>query len=354
MMKNDAPARRPKPSDARQTSRKEEMIHDFLLEFEGQENFDLASEMVQTVLNLLHDHASRGDLKVLNKALKELRYAFKIFTDYRHVRKVSVFGSARTKKGTPDYQHAMEFGRKIASMGFMVITGAGPGIMEAAHDGAGRERSFGVNIRLPFEQRANPVIEGDSKLVTFKYFFTRKLMFVKESSAIVCFPGGFGTLDEAFESLTLMQTGKSSVMPVVLIDPPGGDYWQRWDRFVRTELLGRGLISSEDLHLYLATDSLERACEEITGFYRNYHSMRYVGELAAMRLNHSLAAPILKEVNRDFGDILERGAYELRSEAFPEEDGEPEIQHLPRLVFAFNRKNYGRLRQLIDRVNRAE
>lgn len=331
--------------------RHNENIRQLLSEYEGRDNLDLASEMIQTTLNLIRDEASRGDLKVLNKALKELRYAFKMFSEYRNLRKVSIFGSARTPEGSPEYEQAVELSRKVASEGFMVITGAGPGIMEAAQEGAGRDRSFGVNIRLPFEQDANPIILGDSKLVTFKYFFTRKLQFLKETSAIVCFPGGFGTMDEAFESLTLMQTGKSNIMPMVLIDAPGGNYWKKWGDFVRAQLLHTGMISEEDLHLYLITDSVEEACREIAGFYHNYHSLRYVDDLSVIRLNYPLGPEDIAALNRDFSDILAVGEFTCRPAPFDQEFDEPELKELHRLAFQFNRRNFGRLRQLIDRLN---
>src|SRR5262249_55781270 len=219
---------------------------------------------------LLRDGVSRGDLKLLTTALKELRYCFKVFTAYRHVRKVTVFGSARLPASDASYQAAVEFGRLMAEAGWMVITGAAAGIMEAGHVGAGRDRSIGVNILLPFEQHANPVIEGDRKLMHLKYFFTRKLLFVKESDAVALFPGGFGTQDEGFEVLTLVQTGKSHLFPIVMIDEPGGDYWTRWQEFVTTVLVGRKLISPEDLSLYRICAGVEAAVEEVLGFYRVY------------------------------------------------------------------------------------
>ncbi|MBI2194216.1 MAG: LOG family protein [Planctomycetes bacterium] len=329
-----------------------ESFRDLLSEFAGSENLDMASEMIQTTLHLMRDQAARADMKLLNRALKEWRYAFKVFASYRHLRKVSVFGSARTPKESPDYEQGVRFGERISAKGYMVITGAGSGIMQAAQDGAGRDLSFGVNIRLPFEQSPNPVIRGDPKLVTFKYFFTRKLMFIKETHAVVCLPGGFGTLDEAFESLTLIQTGKSYLMPIVLLDAPGGDYWRHWDDFVRRQLLARGLISEEDLSLYFVTDSVDRACEEIVGFYRTYHSIRYVRRSTVFRLHRCPTPAELRLLNRDFKDILEAGGeFRLHAGPLPEERDEPDLESLSRLVFPFNRRNMGRLRQLVNRLN---
>jgi hypothetical protein len=233
----------------------------------------------------------------------------------------------------------------------MVITGAGDGIMKAGQGGAGRERSFGVNIRLPFDQPANEFIQNDPKLITFKYFFTRKLIFVKEADAIALFPGGFGTLDETFEILTLIQTGKSNPLPVVWVDRPGGDYWPTWDRYVREVLLVRGLISPEDLSLYRVTDNVETALAEITGFYRNYHSSRYVGDRLVIRLQQAPTEVLLEGLNREFRDILAEGSMAL-SPALPEEGSDPALAHLHRLVLHFNRRNFGRLRQLIDALNR--
>jgi uncharacterized protein (TIGR00730 family) len=279
-----------------------------------------------------------------------LRYAFRLFAPYARIRKVTIFGSARTQSDKPEYQQAVDFGRKIAKAGFMVITGAGPGIMQAGHEGAGPEMSFGANIRLPWEQSANPIILNDKKLVSFKYFFTRKLVFIKEADAIVLFPGGFGTHDEGFESLTLVQTGKSRPMPIVFLDAPRGTYWKTWKRYVEDHLLRRGLISPEDMGLFMVTDNIDDAVAEIKTFYRVYHSSRYVGDHFVIRLNALLAAPLVDELNRDFADILKEGVFEVVG-ALPEEEGEPEIAHLPRLVFRFNRLSFGRLRAMIDRIN---
>lgn len=311
---------------------------------------DLIRRIKESADQLAEDGSTRGDLKILSRALRELRYAFKVFAPYRRHRKVTVFGSARTGPDHPAYQHAVQFGQAMASHHWLVVTGAARGIMEAGHQGAGRAYSMGLNIMLPFEQEANPVIAGDPKLVYMKYFFTRKLMFVKECDAVVCFPGGFGTLDEALEVLTLLQTGKRDMVPVVLIDAPGGSYWRDFDRFVRHQLLDEALISGEDLHLYKVTDRVDDAVAEILQFYREYHSMRYVGDQLVLRLRHAPAAATLATLHNQFSDLLVEGSYTVAS-ALPEERDEPDLNHLSRLVFTFNRRNQGRLRAMIDYLN---
>src|SRR5579872_7029011 len=250
-------------------------------------NEQSVADIIENALKLLTDVRHSGDVRVIQTALRELRYAFKLFAPYAHIRKVTIFGSARTQPTRMEYQQALEFGRKIAAAGFMVITGAGGGIMQAGHEGAGPEKSFGANIRLPWEQTANPVIREDKKLVTFKYFFTRKLIFIRHSDAIALFPGGFGTMDEGYEALTLMQTGKSQLMPLVLIDRPGGTYWKTWDKHVREHLLRDQLISPDDLNLYRITDNADDAVKIINRFYRNFQSSRFVKELFVIRLKHA-------------------------------------------------------------------
>ena len=309
-------------------------------------------EITATAEQLLADGASIGDLKIVGAAVHEMREAFKVFAPYHHVRKVSTFGSARTREGDPTFRLAEQFARRIADAGFMVITGAGGGIMEACQRGAGRERSFGVNIQLPFEQHANPHIQGDPKLIAFKYFFTRKLFFLKEAHAVVLFPGGFGTHDEGFETLTLIQTGKSAVVPLVLLDRPRGTYWKTWQHYVEEHILRRGMISKEDLALYKVTDDVDQAVNEITGFYRVYHSARYVRDTLVLRLNRPLPEPFLASLADEFADIVGPGGLTQRR-PFPCEHNEPEIRHLPRLAFRFDRMHHGRLRLLIDRLNQA-
>lgn len=311
----------------------------------------LVDDIVRTAQSLETSGASIGELKLVARALEEMRGAFEMFAPYRGIRKVATFGSARTLENDPYFRTAERFARAIAARDFMVITGAGGGIMEACQRGAGRERSFGINIRLPFEQDANPIIQGDPKLRSFNYFFTRKLFFVLESHAVALFPGGFGTHDEGFESLTLLQTGKCQMMPLVLLDQPRGTYWKTWQRYVEDHLLRRGMISPDDLSLYLVTDSCERAVEEITRFYRVFHSSRYVEDQMVIRTSTPLAARLLAELNRDFASIIKRGRI-APCKPFAVERDDPATLHLPRVAFHFDRRSYGRLRQLIDRINR--
>ncbi|HVX59438.1 MAG TPA: LOG family protein [Pirellulales bacterium] len=312
---------------------------------------DLITLIKESADKLAQDQTSRGDLKILSRTLRELRYAFKVFSPYRARRKVTVFGSARTRPHEAAFEQAVAFGKAMAEQEWLVVTGAASGIMEAGHLGAGRENSMGLNIMLPFEQEANPVIAGDPKLVHMKYFFTRKLMFVKECDAVCLLPGGFGTLDEGLEVLTLLQTGKRDMVPVVFLEEPGGDFWADWHEFVQRRLLGAKLISPEDLSLYKLTDKVEEAVAEILHFYRVYHSMRYVRSKLVLRLQQAPSEALLADINREFRDILLEGQIRL-SEALPEEN-EPELAELPRLVMRFNRRSLGRLRQLIDRLNAA-
>ncbi len=307
-------------------------------------------EMLVTVLKLRRAQPGTGDLKILSRALDELRHAFRVFHEYRHRPKVSIFGSARPKPEDPNYQLAFRFARRAVEAGYMVITGGADGIMQACQEGAGREQSFGINIMLPFEQGPNHIIADDPKLINFKYFFTRKLMFVKESNAIALFPGGFGTQDEGFEVFTLAQTGKGEPVPIVCLQAPGCDYWDHWRRFIETQLLARDLISQEDLSLFKICNSEEAAIEEIETFYRTYHSIRFVGRILAMRIKHRLSNDQLEGIRKEFDDLLEEGTYE-QSGPLHEEFDEPLLQDLPRLVFAFNRQSAGRLRQLIDHLN---
>jgi uncharacterized protein (TIGR00730 family) len=311
----------------------------------------LVAQMQRVAGKLLEDKANRGDIKLLNTALKELRYCFKVFAGYRGHRKVTVFGSARLPETDASYQQALVFGKRMSEAGYMVITGAASGIMEAGHVGAGRDHSIGVNILLPFEQAANTVIAGDPKLMHLKYFFTRKLLFVKESDAVALFPGGFGTLDEGFEVLTLMQTGKSQLFPIVMLDAPGGDYWERWQRFISDVLVKRRLISPEDQAIYKLTDSVDEAVKEILRFYRVYHSMRYVKSELVLRLQRTLPPRLLKRIGREFADIVTKGTFE-QTAALPAEANDTDISALPRLRFHFNRQSLGKLRMLIDLINK--
>ena len=308
------------------------------------------ADIVENALKMLTDVKDTGDVRIIKNALRELRYAFRLFAPYLGKRKVTIFGSARTQPDAPEYKLAVEFGRKISEAGFMVITGAGSGIMQAGHEGAGPAKSFGVNIRLPWEQAANPVIAEDKKLVTFKYFFTRKLIFIRHSDAIVLFPGGFGTFDEGYEALTLMQTGKSQLMPLVLVDKPGGNFWKTWDANVRGQLLKAKLISPEDTGLYHITDSVDEAVNTIVRFYRNYHSTRFVHDLLVIRLKNAPPASVLAKLTSDFADIIVEGKIEAIKPT-PEEVEDEDQLDLARIAFAFNRRDYGRLRQLLDVLN---
>lgn len=340
-------------AEARDQRRRErtQAIERFVREYAPCENEDLLREMMVTICRLSADRVDRGDLKILNTALKELRYAFKVFTPYATTPKVSIFGSARTPEDHPQYLEAKKFAELIGREGWMVITGAGGGIMRAGHHGASRESSFGVSIALPFEQFTNDVIADDAKLVNFKYFFTRKLMFIKEAEAVVLFPGGFGTQDEGFEALTLIQTAKTTPVPVVLCDAPGGTYWQHWRTYVKAELLGNRMIDPADMNLFYVTDRAEDAVAEIVKFYRRYHSMRYVWDQLIIRMNSPVSDEFLADIAVQFADILTGKPVEQRYEPLQEEQGL--FHDKPRLVMNFDRRNTGRLRMLINRINEA-
>ena len=313
---------------------------------------DQLFEIMATAVRLAtDDEVARLDLKITNAALKEMAQAFKVFAPYRHIPKVTMFGSARTRPEDPLYAQARDLAAALAAHDWFVITGAGPGIMAAGLEGAGRDHSFGINIRLPFEQGANEFIMGDPKLVEMKYFFTRKLMLVKESHAFVVLPGGFGTLDEALELLTLVQTGKAEPVPIVLLEVPGGTYWHGFRHFVEKEVEGRGLISSEDLCLYKVTDDVAEAADEILGFYRNYHSRRFVRDELVVRLRSRPTEEEVASLNRDFADICGPDGFRV-TDALPAEVAGNDHVELPRLVFRFDQMHHGRLRQLIDTVNR--
>lgn len=310
---------------------------------------ELIQQALMTLVRMAEVEGDRLDWKILNASLQDMERAFRVFYPYRHVRKIAIFGSARIARDTPEYRMALDFARCVTEQGFMVITGGGPGIMQAGNEGAGIDRSFGLNIQLPFEQGSNPFIEGDPKLINFKYFFTRKLFFLRESDALALFPGGFGTQDEAFECLTLMQTGKSDLLPLVLIDPPGTDYWQGWEWHVREHLLKAGLISADDLHLFTITDRVDVACEAISSFYRVFHSSRYVGDRLVMRLNSELSDTDVEYLNQNFSDILLQGRIEKTKALPPEIGGKTEA--LPRLAMFFNQRDLGRLYQMIRVIN---
>ncbi len=316
--------------------------------FGASDDAELVRELLVTGIKLLQEKVPRGDLRLVNHAFKEIRHALRVFAPWEHVRKVSIFGSARTPTAAPAWKQARRFAERIARAGWMVITGAGQGIMGAAQGGAGRARSFGVNIRLPWEQAANETIAGDQKLIRFRYFFTRKLFFMKEAHAIVLFPGGFGTHDEGFEALTLVQTGKTELVPIVFVDEPGGNYWSDWHEYVDTHLRARGLISDSDLSLYKVTDDVEVAVGELMRFYDNYHSSRYVRDLLVIRVRRPPDKRELGRLNGEFRDLLAEGRIETGA-ALPEEQGE--AAKLPRVVLRFHRRDFGRLRQFVDRLN---
>jgi uncharacterized protein (TIGR00730 family) len=306
------------------------------------------ADMLTTVLKMYEDGAGVADLKIANAAFKEIRYGFKVFAPWRHVPKVTVFGSARTPRAHPVSEQAFAFSKRITEAGWMVITGAGGGVMGSAQEGAGAERSFGLNIRLPFEQEANPWIADDPKLISFKYFFTRKLFLVREAHAMVFLPGGFGTADEVFEALTLIQTGKSPVLPLVMLDEPGGTYWRSFDEFIRREMVSRGRVSPNDPGLYRIADDVEQAVAEIEGFYRVYHSQRYLRDVLVVRLRRAISPEALRELNARFGDLLSAPAEQWKGPLPGEGDDLPD---LPRLVLPYNRTDFARLRSLLDLVN---
>ncbi|HLO51221.1 MAG TPA: LOG family protein [Kamptonema sp.] len=304
---------------------------------------------LSTIARIALEELDRLDWKIIANSLLDMERAFQVFYPYRHIRKIVMFGSARLSPDSPEYSMARDFATAIAKQGFMVVTGGGGGIMRAGNEGAGAEHSFGLNIQLPFEKGSNQFIAGDTKLLTFKYFFTRKLFLLRESDALALFPGGFGTLDETFECLTLIQTGKFGPAPVVLIDCPGGDYWHDWNAFIHKQMMRRGLISKDDTSLYTITDNVEVACDAIASFYRVYHSSRYVEDRLVIRLKSELSDSNVAQLNADFSDILFKGKIE-KSQALPAEVGD-ETFDLPRLVLYFTQRDLGRLYQLIAFIN---
>jgi len=312
---------------------------------------ELVREMILAALKAGQEEAEKADLKLMNSTLKEMRFTSKVFGPYHNIRKVTVFGSARTHPEESVYKMAYLLGRRLAESGCMVITGGGSGIMQAINEGAGPDYSFGVNIRLPFEQKPNPVIEGNPRLIVYKYFFNRKVAFLKEASAIALFPGGFGTLDEAMETLTLLQTGKRDPIPLVLVDEPGGTYWSRWIQFFEEELRAQGYITSSDFYLFERVDSVDAAVERIDHFYRRYHSLRYVEKQLVLRLTSSIDLQSVNQLKNLFSDILIPQGNIYLSGPLSAEADEPEIANLPRLVVDFNRRDFGKLRKLIDAIN---
>jgi uncharacterized protein (TIGR00730 family) len=314
------------------------------------ENVRLAESLVSEVIGLIGDEPDTLDLKIATAALTEMRAAFAMFAPYEHEPKVSIFGSARTQPDDPLYAQARDLARALAALGWMTVTGAGPGIMQAGMEGAGRERSIGVSIRLPFESGANSIIEGDAKHVSMKYFFTRKLMLIKESKAFVCLPGGFGTLDEMFELLTLVQTGKTSPVPIVLLDSPGDPFWERIDEFVRSQLIDRGLVSPGDTGLYSITESCDEACAIIQRFYVNYHSIRFVGDQLVVRMRHAPNDDQLRSVGDRYAHLCASGGIE-RSGPTRVERRDDDCVDFARIAFHFTKHGYGDLIALIGEIN---
>jgi uncharacterized protein (TIGR00730 family) len=310
----------------------------------------LVRELIVHALKCKRDELEVLDLKVLSRAMAEFRYAARVFKPYRDRRKVSIFGSARTPEDDPYYRLAVEFAGLLAKEDFMVITGAAEGIMKAGNQGAGAESSFGVNILLPFEQAANTIIGDDPKLITFKYFFTRKLFFLMEASAVALFPGGFGTHDEGFETLTLIQTGKAPPMPFLLMEQPGETYWEQFDRFIRDELLARKLISPNDLRLYKICHSAREGVDTIKNFYSVYHSVRQVRDRLVIRLERELTDTAIRTLSEEFSDLVKKGTIE-RTGPLPEENNEPELSEKHRIVLSFNRKSPTRLLEMVYRIN---
>ncbi len=313
-------------------------------------NRDVLSHLIATAITIASSNFDRLDLKIASDSIRELSNAFRVFEPYHHQRKVTLFGSARTSPSEPSYEVAREVAQRLAQQGWMTITGAGQGIMQAGLEGAGPEMSFGVNIKLPHEQTANQIIANDPKLVKMKYFFTRKVMLIKESDAFVVMPGGFGTLDEAFELLTLIQTGKAQPAPVVLLDAKGGTYWNGWERFINQEVVSHGYVSPPDKSIYLITHSVDAAINEIVGFYRNFHSLRFVGNRLIVRINYRASDDELKFINEEYGDICSAGTIEP-CDPSPQEVADNDYLSLNRLCLQFNQVSHGRLRTFIDALN---
>ena len=327
----------------------ETSIEELLDEMDLGRNRRLGRQLIESAFALLEDEPHTLDLKIAGAALEEMREAFKMFAPFHDVPKVTIFGSARTQMADPLYMQARDVATKLAESGWMVVTGAGPGIMQAAMEGAGRDKSIGVSIRLPFEQGANPVIAGDVKYVSMKYFFTRKLMLIKESMGFVCLPGGFGTLDETFELLTLTQTGKGLPVPIVLLDTPGDSYWETVHDFVGRQLVQRGLVAAADTELYLVTDECQAAVDEVLGFYRNFDSIRYVGHIVVMRMKQAPTDAQLAMLNEKFAGLCKEGI--ARATPFEPERREHDKLELARITFTLANHSSGVLREILDTVN---
>jgi len=329
----------------------DELINQLIQTAQDVRRPEYVREMIIAALKAGQEDDEGAGIKLMNTTLKEMRFTAKIFNPYRHVRKVTVFGSARTEPGEPIYEMAKVFGMKLAEAGYMVITGGGAGIMQAVNEGAGPDHSFGVNIRLPFEQRPNLVVEGNPRLITYKYFFNRKVAFLKEADAVALFPGGFGTLDEAMETLTLLQTGKRNPLPLVLVDDPSCGYWNPLIKFLKEELLVRTYVSLSDFELFELVCSVDAAVEKIKHFYKRYHSMRYVDGRLVIRMTSQISTGDVSRITQQFHDILLPQGKILLSGALDAEKEDADLLHLPRLVIDFNRKDFGRLKSLIDAIN---
>ncbi len=328
----------------------DEMI-DHLMEKVGVHHPDMIREMIVTALKAGQESDYLADLKLMRTTMKEMRYTNKVFGPFRGRKKVTIFGSARTEPEEPIYQKCVAFSRMLADLGYMAITGGGGGIMQAGNEGAGAENSFAVNIRLPFEQETNPVMVQSGNVITYKYFFNRKVAFLKEADAVALFPGGFGTLDEAMETLTLMQTGKNPPVPLILIDDDEGDYWENWLEFIKKTLLKKGLISGEDFSLFSITRDPEEAVRLIDDFYRVYHSSRFVKDKLVIRLNKPLGEEEVATLQSEFNEIIEPGSHIYLTGPLPEEVDQPDLLALPRLSFKFNHRSYGLLKAFIRRLN---
>ena len=346
-----------------QTTYSEELdaeLNRLIKKYSVSRNSDLLLEMLCAAWKMDREYAPRLDMKIAARTLREIRFAFRLFAKHINRRKATIFGSARLRSDCEEYRTAEKLGRLLAQHGWMVITGAGSGIMEAGHTGAGSENSIGLNIQLPWEQSVNPVIEGTERVMTFKYFFTRKLMFVKSSHAIIFFPGGFGTQDECFETLTLIQTGKSPIVPVVMVEG-GAPYWTDWMKFVKSHLLDCGMISQEDVSLFRIVRDERQAYEEISNFYHNFHSARYVKQWLVVRMLRDVPDEVIQKWNEEFNDILINGKtgriekcdpFPHEQDDIPIEREDPLSKALPRIKMLFNRRDYGRLRMLIDQINK--
>lgn len=328
----------------------DELIDD-IIRLAGAHHPGVIREMIISALKAGQENDYLADLKLMRTTMKEMRYTSKVFGAFRQRKKVTIFGSARTAPTEPIYRKCVEFSRQLAAHGYMVITGGGPGIMQAGNEGAGAENSFAVNIRLPFEQETNPVMGNSHNVITYKYFFNRKVAFLKEAHAVALFPGGFGTLDEAMETLTLVQTGKNPPIPLVLIDDDKGDYWENWFQFLRQSLFKKGLISGEDFSLFSITRDPAEAVRIIDDFYQVYHSSRFVGRTLVIRLNKTLSEEQVETLQTEFAEIIEPGSTIVRTAALPEENDQPDLWHLPRLTFEFNHRSYGLLKAFIRRLN---